>query len=153
MTPNHEARQGTVVRSFSIFDEKPKDVASNMHKTILIGVAGFAGTLLRYWLVGLVARSHGETFPWGTIVVNLVGCLITGVVFNVTEETLLINSTIRTVIMIGLLGGFTTFSAYGLQTFMLLREGQLGWAVLNVAVSNVVGLFMVWAGYSLTKAL
>jgi CrcB protein len=124
-----------------------------MQKTILIAAAGFAGTLLRYWLAGLVTRTHGETFPWGTIVVNLVGCLITGAVLNITEETLLINPAIRTVIMIGLLGGFTTFSAYGLQTFMLLREGQFGLATLNVAVSNVLGLFMVWAGYSLAKAL
>ena len=61
--------------------------------------------------------------------------------------------TFRTVILIGLLGGFTTFSSYGLQTFTLLREGALGLATLNVVVSNVLGLFMVWAGYGLAKAL
>jgi hypothetical protein len=64
---------------------------SSMHKIILIGIAGLTGTLLRYWLSGLVARQYGETFPWGTMVVNIVGCLVTGAVFNLTEERFLVN--------------------------------------------------------------
>ena len=122
-----------------------------MQKTILIALAGLAGTLLRYWLSGYVARQYGETFPWGTMAVNLTGCLVTGAVFYVTEERFLINPTVRTVILIGLLGGFTTFSSYGLQTFTLLRDGEYGLATLNVVTSNVLGLFMVWAGYTLGK--
>ena len=124
-----------------------------MSKTILIGVAGLIGTLLRYWLSGFVARRYGETFPVGTLVVNVIGCLIAGAVFNLTEERFLVNPTLRTVILIGLLGGFTTFSSYGLQTFTLLRDGEFGFASLNIVVSNVLGLFMVWIGYSLIKAL
>ena len=120
-----------------------------MSKTILIGLAGLIGTLLRYWLAGFVARQSGETFPWGTLVVNILGCLIAGAVFHLTEE----NPTLRTVILVGLLGGFTTFSSYGLQTFTLLRDGALGLATLNVVISNVVGLIMVWVGYGLAKAL
>ena len=122
-----------------------------MQKTILIALAGLTGTLLRYWLSGYVARQYGETFPWGTMAVNLTGCLVTGAVFYVTEERFLINPTVRTVILIGLLGGFTTFSSYGLQTFTLLRDGEYGLATLNVVTSNVLGLFMVWAGYTLGK--
>jgi CrcB protein len=83
--------------------------------------------------------------------VNLTGCLVTGAVFYATEERFLINPTVRTVILIGLLGGFTTFSSYGLQTFTLLRDGEYGLATLNVVTSNVLGLFMVWAGYTLGK--
>ncbi len=124
-----------------------------MYKTILIGVAGLIGTLLRYWLSGFVARRYGETFPVGTLVVNVIGCLIAGAVFNLTEERFLVNPTLRTVILIGLLGGFTTFSSYGLQTFTLLRDGEFGFASLNIVVSNVLGLLMVWIGYSLIKAL
>ena len=124
-----------------------------MLKIILIGLAGLAGTLLRYWLSGLVARQYGETFPWGTIAVNLVGCLVTGAVFNLTEERFLVNPTLRTVILIGLLGGFTTFSSYGLQTFTLLRDGEFGLATLNVGVSNALGLLMVWLGYAVVRAL
>ena len=124
-----------------------------MQKTIFIAVAGLIGTLLRYWLSGAVARQYGETFPWGTMAVNLIGCLITGAVFFLTEERFLISPAVRTVILIGLLGGFTTFSAYGLQTFTLLREGQFGLATLNVVTSNILGLFMVWVGYVLGRVL
>jgi CrcB protein len=124
-----------------------------MPKTILIGIAGFIGTLLRYWLAGFVTRQSGETFPWGTLVVNIVGCLLAGAVFHLAEERSLFDPTLRTVILIGLLGGFTTFSSFGLQTFTLVRDGAIGLATLNLVVSNVLGLFMVWAGYSLAKAL
>jgi len=124
-----------------------------MTKTILIGVAGLIGTLLRYWLAGFVSRQSGETFPWGTLVVNIVGCLIAGAVFQMTEERALFNPTFRAVILIGLLGGFTTFSSYGLQTFTLLKDGAFGLATLNLLVSNVLGLFMVWTGYGLAKTL
>jgi CrcB protein len=124
-----------------------------MLRTLLIGIAGLAGTLLRYWLSGFVARRYGETFPLGTMVVNVLGCFMAGAIFNLTEERFLVNPTLRTVILIGLLGGFTTFSSYGLQTFTLLRDGEFGLATLNIVVSNTLGLFMVWAGYGLVKAL
>ena len=124
-----------------------------MTKIILIGVAGFVGTLLRYWIAGFVTRQSGETFPWGTLAVNIVGCLIAGAVFHLAEERSLFDPTTRTVIMIGLLGGFTTFSSYGLQTFTLLKDGAIGLATLNLVASNVLGLFMVWLGYGLAKAL
>ena len=124
-----------------------------MSRTILVGIAGLAGTLLRYWISGFVARRYGETFPVGTMVVNVLGFLIAGAVFNLTEERFLVNPTLRTVILIGLLGGFTTFSSYGLQTFTLLRDGEFGLATLNIVGSNVLGLMMVWVGYGLVKAL
>jgi CrcB protein len=124
-----------------------------MMKIILIGLAGLFGTLLRYSLSGLVARQYGETFPWGTMAVNLIGCFLAGGIFYVTEERFLVNPTLRTVILIGLLGGFTTFSSYGLQTFALLRDGEFGLAILNIAASNLLGLVMVWAGYVFSKAL
>jgi CrcB protein len=124
-----------------------------MQKVILIGFAGFIGTLCRYWLSGLVARHYGETFPWGTLVVNVVGCFFAGSLFYLTEERFLVSPTLRTVILVGLLGGFTTFSSFGLQTFTLLREGEFALAALNVALSNLLGFLMLWAGYSLVKTL
>ena len=124
-----------------------------MQKIILIGLAGLIGTLCRYWLSGLVARQYGETFPWGTLVVNVVGCFLAGSLFYLMEERFLVSPTLRTVILIGLLGGFTTFSSFGLQTFTLLREGEFALAALNVTLSNFLGLLMLWAGYSLVKAL
>ena len=122
-----------------------------MQTTIFVAVAGLLGTLLRYWLSGFVARQYGETFPWDTMAVNLIGCFLTGVAFFVTETRFVVNPTVRIVILIGLLGGFTTFSAYGLQTFALLRDGELGLAILNVVTSNTLGLVMVWVGYLMAK--
>jgi CrcB protein len=119
----------------------------DIQKTILIALAGLVGTLVRYWLAGFVARQYGETFPWGTLTVNLVGSFLAGAMYYLAQERFLMSPTLRTIIFIGLLGGFTTFSSYGLQTFTLLRDGQIGLATLNVAVSNVLGLLMVWAGY------
>ena len=124
-----------------------------MQKTILVGIAGLIGTLGRYWLSGFVARQYGETFPWGTLFVNVIGCFLAGSVFYLTEERFLVSPTVRSAILIGLLGGFTTFSSFGLQTFTLMRDGQLGLATLNITISNLLGLVMVWAGYSLSKAL
>ena len=124
-----------------------------MQKTIFIALAGLVGTLIRYGLAGLVARQYGETFPWGTLVVNLIGSFLAGAIYYLADERFLISPTLRTVILIGLLGGLTTFSSYGLQTFTLLRDGEIGLATLNIAVSNVLGLFMVWAGYVVFKAL
>lgn len=124
-----------------------------MQKIILIGLAGLIGTLGRYWLSGLVARTYGETFPWGTLVVNVVGCFLAGSLFYLMEERFLVSSTLRTVVLIGLLGGFTTFSSFGLQTFTLLRDGEFALAALNVTLSNVLGLLMLWAGYNLVKVI
>ena len=124
-----------------------------MSKLFLIGLAGFIGTLGRYWLSGLVARRYGETFPSGTLAVNLIGCFLVGILFYLLQERFLVNQTVRTIIMIGFLGGFTTFSSFGLQTFTLLQNGQFGLAALNVSLSNLIGLILVWAGYSIGKML
>lgn len=124
-----------------------------MPKVLFIAFAGLAGTLLRYWVSGFVARQQGETFPWGTLVVNLVGCFLAGAVFYLAEEKFVLSPNVRTIILIGLLGGFTTFSSYGLQTFTMLRDGQIGLATINVAASNVLGLLMVWVGYVVLRAL
>ncbi|MBA3514818.1 MAG: fluoride efflux transporter CrcB [Pyrinomonadaceae bacterium] len=123
-----------------------------MVKLLLIGLAGFIGTVGRYWMSGVVAR-RGETFPFGTLVVNLVGCFLVGLLFYLLQERFLVNPTVRTVVMIGLLGGFTTFSSFGLQTFTLLQEGEYALAALNVTASNLGGVLLVWVGHTLAKAL
>lgn len=122
-----------------------------MIKLLLIGSAGFIGTLSRYWLSGLIAKRYGETFPLGTLVVNLVGCFLVGMLFYLLQERFMVNQTMRTVVMIGFLGGFTTFSSFELQTFTLLQNGEFGLAALNAGLSNLIGLVFVWAGYSLGK--
>jgi len=120
-------------------------------RLLLIGLAGLLGTLARYALSGFIARRFGETFPTGTLVVNIVGCFLAGFLFYLMQERFLVNYIVRTAIMIGFLGGFTTFSSFGLQTFTLLRDGEIALATMNVLVSNVAGLLTVWAGYSLAR--
>ena len=124
-----------------------------MSRLFLIGLAGFVGTLGRYWLSGAVARRYGETFPLGTLVVNLIGCFLVGLLYYLLHERFVVNPTVRTVVLIGLLGGFTTFSSFGLQTFTLLQDGEFGLATLNLIASNFIGLVLVWAGYSLARIL
>ena len=124
-----------------------------MVKLLLIGFAGFIGTLGRYGLSGMVAKRYGETFPFGTLAVNLIGCFLVGLLFYLMQERYLVNQNVRTIMLIGLLGGFSTFSSLGLQTFTLLQDNEVALAALNMIASNVLGLLLVWAGYTLAKAL
>ena len=125
----------------------------NVMRILLVGAGGFLGTLLRYWLSDLIAKRYGETFPLGTLIVNALGCFLAGFIFYFLYERLLTSPTSRTVVFIGLLGGFTTFSSYALQTLTLLRDGEVFLAILNIAASNILGLFLVWAGYSLARMI
>src|SRR5215218_10900633 len=124
-----------------------------MLRILVVGLAGLAGTLCRYWLSGTVARRHGEAFPFGTLAVNLAGCFAAGLLFHFMQERQAFSETARAAVFVGLLGGFTTFSAYGLQTFTLLRGGRVGMAALNVVASNLLGLLVVYAGYAAAKFL
>jgi CrcB protein len=124
-----------------------------MQKLLLVGLAGFGGTVMRYWVAESIARRYGGEFPWGTLAVNLIGCFLAGLLLFLMFERYPVSQTMRAVLFVGLLGGFTTFSAFGLQTFTLLRDGQMSLALLNIAVSNAGGLLMVWLGYSLAKVV
>jgi len=124
-----------------------------MLRVISIGLAGLAGTLARYWLSGLIARRFGETFPTGTLVVNVVGCFLAGFLAYSLFERFLVSETSRTMVMIGFLGGFTTFSSFGLQSFNLLRDGEVTLALLNIGLSNIAGLLMIWLGFTVAKIL
>lgn len=124
-----------------------------MLRIILVGAAGLAGVLCRYWLTGVAARRYGELFPAGTLAVNVAGCFLAGLLFYVFQERYPAAETARAVLFVGLLGGFTTFSAYGLQTFTLLRDGEFAYAAANVLASNALGLLAVWGGYALAKVV
>ena len=120
-------------------------------RLLLIGFAGLVGTLCRYGLSGLVARRFGETFPTGTLIVNVLGCFLAGFLYYLFQERFLVGEVVRTAVMIGFLGGFTTFSSFALQTLTLLRDGEVFLSILNIAISNAAGLLMVWVGYSLAR--
>ena len=122
-----------------------------MQKLLFVAAAGLLGTLRRYWLSDLIARRFGETFPTATLLVNITGCFLAGFLLFCLQERWLVNTTLQATIFVGFLGAFTTFSAIGLQTFALLRNGELALAALYLVASNLGGLLMVWSGYTLAK--
>ncbi len=120
-----------------------------------IGLGSALGGMGRYWCSGVVARAFGETFPWGTIVVNVSGSLIIGFLATLMspDGRLLVPPDARAFLAIGLLGGYTTFSSFSLQTLNLVRDGEWLWATANVFLSLTLCLAAVWLGYIGATAL
>ena len=116
------------------------------YKLIALAVAGAIGTLARYALAGLVSRHVDVSFPWGTMAVNVAGCLLAGMFWALAEQRVSISGDLRAVVMIGFMGGFTTFSAYMLETANLLRGGQWAFAAGNIMLQNVLGLAALLGG-------
>jgi CrcB protein len=121
-----------------------------MIKYILLAAGGAIGTVLRYSMSGLTYRMVNSVFPWGTIVVNLTGSFVIGLLWGFFEIQN-ISSNMRNFIFIGILGGFTTFSTYALESLNLFRDGEIKWAMTNLLISNICGLILVFAGFMLSK--
>jgi len=114
-------------------------------KLFLAGIGGFVGSVLRYSVSGFVQElSRSLTFPYGTLAVNLLGCLAIGLLSQLAETRGVFTVETRTLLFIGVLGGFTTFSAFGNETINLWREGQSGLALINIAAHLVLCLGAVW---------
>jgi CrcB protein len=122
-----------------------------MHKLVLIFMGSGLGGVLRYGLSGWVQRLGNGTFPLGTLAVNVAGCLAIGFLSAAFSGRLWIREEFRIALIIGVLGGFTTFSAFGIETFAFLNDGQLARAAVNVLVSVAAGLSAVWIGYRLAE--
>jgi len=123
-----------------------------MQNLLLIGLGGFMGALLRYSVSGLIQNlSKTMSFPYGTLVVNLLGCLLIGALSQVAEIRGVISPEARSFIFIGLLGAFTTFSTFGNDTVSLFREGENLLSYINIGLHLVLGLSAVWLGQSLVS--
>lgn len=121
-----------------------------MEKVWLVGLGGFLGSVLRYAVGGMVGRLKvGWTFPLETLLINVAGCLVLGVLVGVSESRGVFSGTTRAFLFIGLLGGFTTFSTFGYETFQLMRDGQWPAAAMSTALQVVLGIGGVWAGHAL----
>lgn len=119
---------------------------------LLVGAGGALGSIARYWLTLTVDRATGAGFPFGTLMVNVIGALLIGLVAGFASVEGRISQEARWLLMAGLCGGFTTFSAFSLQTLELLRRGETLHATLYALGSVLVCLLATALGYSLTAA-
>lgn len=124
-----------------------------MEKILIIGCGGFLGAVARYGLSGLVYRYADGPFPFGTLVVNLLGCLLIGVAMSLVEDRQMFSPNIRLFLMIGLLGAFTTFSTVGYETFALLHDSEWQLALYNVTANVVLGVCAVGLGRAAASLL
>ncbi|HTO85648.1 MAG TPA: fluoride efflux transporter CrcB [Methylomirabilota bacterium] len=120
-----------------------------MQSYIWIAIGSALGGIARYWCSGIAAARFGETFPWGTMIVNVVGSFVIGFFATLTgpDGRLLVGTTARQFVMVGICGGYTTFSSFSLQTLSLARDGE--WLAVggNITLSVVLCLFAVWLGH------
>ena len=116
---------------------------------LIVGFGGAGGSMLRYAVQKVFNVHSAAAFPTGTLLVNIAGCFLIGVLWSVVSRSLSWNEEMKLLLMTGFCGGFTTFSTFGNETMNLFRDGENGFALLNVGLSVVVGLVLVWLGRSL----
>jgi CrcB protein len=124
-----------------------------MAKFLELVIGGSLGTLTRYMLGGAVYSFAGSDFPYGTMAVNLLGCAVMGFLSTLAGEKFLLGSDVRTFLMIGFCGAFTTFSTFIFETNNLIQDGQVARAFVNVVISVVFGFVLFRAGILIAKII
>lgn len=122
-------------------------------KLLALALAGAAGTLARYGLAGLVQEQAGTRFAWGTLAVNLSGCLVFGLLWGLLDQRLLIRPELRAPLLVGFLGAFTTFSTWVFESGHYLQAGQWTAAAANLLLAPLAGLVCLWLGMGLSRLL
>lgn len=120
-------------------------------KVLLVAFGGAIGSVLRYTVGGWIQERAGSSFPYGTLAINVSGCFFIGFLGMLFTGPLLIREEYRIAVLVGILGGFTTFSSFGRETLMLSNDRQFGFAVANILLSNGLGLLAVWSGHRLAE--
>jgi len=123
-----------------------------MSRLSFIAIGGAIGALLRYMISGMTYRYLGGSFPWGTLSVNLIGAFVIGFLWGLSEITI-VSSDFRSFVFIGIIGSFTTFSTYSLETFNLFRDAEIKLVLANVLITNVLGIALVLSGFIASKYL
>lgn len=124
-----------------------------LRSVLLVGAGGFLGSIGRYLVGGWVHRAVPfAVFPYGTLVVNVLGCLVIGLAGGLAESRQLFGPELRVFLLIGVLGGFTTFSSFAFESLALARDAEVARAFANVAAQVVLGLAAAWLGYALGTA-
>lgn len=117
-----------------------------MFQTILfVGLGGFVGSVLRF-LIGQIIPFKTGSFPWGTLAINVLGCLLIGVFFGLAEKEHMLSSNLRLFLTVGLCGGYTTFSTFGNETFLLIQNEQIAAAIAYTLLSVTMGVLAVFLG-------
>lgn len=124
-----------------------------LHKLAWLALAGALGTLARYGLAGLVHRLDGSSFPWGTFIVNVVGCFAVGVLWTLFESRWPVSSETRTIILVGFMGAFTTFSAFVLESGGLARSAEWLYVAMNITGQTGLGFAALFAGAALGRMI
>lgn len=124
-----------------------------MNQLLLIGAGGALGAIGRYWMSTLVYQFAGRDFPWGTLVVNVVGSLMMGIFYVLLVERVASDGDLRALLMIGLLGAFTTFSTFSIETLILIEEGALLKAGGNLLLSVAFCLAAAWLGVLVARSI
>jgi len=124
-----------------------------MKQFLLIFLAGGCGSLMRYSVAGWAQRLSNGSFPLGTLTVNVIGCAAIGFLAPLLTGPVLIREEYRLAVLVGLLGGFTTFSTYGWETISLADDGQRWLAVVNILACNLLGLAAAWAAARLATTI
>lgn len=123
-----------------------------MYKYLIVAAGGAIGTILRYLISSIDYKYSDSIFPLGTFLVNISGSLLIGFIWGVSERYLL-SSKFRNFALVGILGGYTTFSTYSLESFALIRNGEYRIALNNIFLTNIIGITLVFAGYFLANFL
>jgi len=118
---------------------------------VWIIIGGGLGALLRYGTTLLSVRVFGAAFPYGTLIVNLTGCLLIGAIMGLAERGSFVTPAFRLFFVTGFLGGLTTFSSYAWESVNAVRTASLGIALLNIALNNIAGLGLVFVGFWIVK--
>jgi len=122
-----------------------------IRQLITVGLGGFIGAIARYSISGFVHRYYKGDFPAGTLVVNILGCFIIGILMYLMEYRQFFSPNVRLFCTIGILGALTTFSTFGYETFELIKESSIYFALLNVAMNVLLGLMAVIIGWTLAR--
>ena len=124
-----------------------------LQRLLLLALAGGVGAMARYGLSGLVQRYSGTTFPWGTLVVNILGCFVFGVIWALAAERMAMSPEVRTIVLVGFLGSFTTFATFMSESHRLLADAQWLPAIGNLLITNLTGLGVFILGLAVGRVV
>jgi len=125
-----------------------------MYKALLfVGLGGGIGSIARYLISSIISEKSTTSFPLGTFLVNIIGCLLIGLIYGTSERFSWLNTEWRFFLAAGLCGGFTTFSAFTYESLVLLKEGHIFQLAFYAALSVFVGISVTWLGYTIMKTI